>query len=107
VSFHVTDVGTESDVVLDLKGVTTRRNAASPGDWFRLGLGVIAILLFMFGLDPLLSRIRPVEELTAFIEARDIDAGAYWWSDSEEYAPAWLLLHDSLKYSGTNRQREY
>ena len=79
---------------------------AGRGAWLRLGLGIIAILLFMFGLDPLLSKCRPVEELTAFIEARDLDAGAYWWSDSEEYATSWLLLHDSLKYSGWNGQED-
>ncbi len=75
---------------------------SGPGDWLRLGLGIVAILLFMFGLDPLLSKISQVEELTDFIEARNLDAGAYWWSDSEEYAPSWLLLHDSLKYAGSN-----
>ncbi len=80
--------------------------SATSGGWLRLGLGIIAILLFMFGLDPLLSKIRQVEELTAFIEARGMDAGAYWWSDSEEYAPSWLLLHDSLKYSGSNGQEK-
>ena len=77
-----------------------------PGAWLRLGLGIAAILLFMFGLDPLLSKLKPVAELTAFVEARDIDAGAYWWSDSEEYAPSWLLCRDSLKYSGSNGQED-
>jgi len=67
-------------------------------------LGIAAILLFMFGLDPLLSKIREVEELTTFVETRGLDAGAYWWSDSAEYAPSWLLLHDSLRYSGPGRQ---
>ena len=84
---------------VDVGGTTT------PGDWLRLSLGIIAIILFMFGLDPLLSKIRLVEELTSFVEARDLDAGAYWWSDSEEYAPSWLLLHDSLKYSGSHGQK--
>jgi len=81
--------------------------ATSPGDWIRLTLGIIAILLFMFGLDPLLSTVRPIRELTTFIEARGLDAGAYWWSDSEEYAPSWLLLHDSLKYSGSDKQADH
>jgi len=65
------------------------------GAWLRLGLGVLAIVVFMFGLAPLLERFTPVGELTAFVQERDLDAGAYWWSDSEEYAPAWLLCRDS------------
>ena len=72
--------------------------------WLRLALGIAAILLFMYGLDPLISKIRPVGELTDFVESRGLDAGAYWWSDSEEYAPSWLLMRDSLRYSLPERR---
>lgn len=82
------------------------QSGTGPGAWIRLGIGIIAILLFMFGLSPLFSNLGPVAELTAFVEARDIDAGAYWWSDSEEFAPSWLLCRDSLKYSGSNGQED-
>ena len=83
------------------------RNGTSPGAWFRLGLGILAIIFFMFGVAPVLSSFRPIGELTRFIETRGMDAGAYWWSDSEEYAPSWLLIHDSLKYSGSDRQADH
>ena len=75
--------------------------------WLRLAAGIGAILLFMFVIAPLLAEVRPVGALTDFTERRGLDAGAYWWSDSEEYAPAWLLLHDSLKYSGTIRDENH
>ena len=65
-----------------------------------LGLvaGILAILLFMFGLAPALEKIPYVKPLVQFIEEREIDASALYYTEIEEFAEAELNLSTTMTY---------
>jgi hypothetical protein len=56
--------------------------------WIRLALCLLAVLAFIFVLGPWLARAPMVKPLTSFIEERDIDAGAYFYTEVEAFAEA-------------------
>ncbi len=52
--------------------------------YIKLGLGILGILLFIWGLVPLLLQGKRAATVRTFIEDRDLDAGALFYTDSPE-----------------------
>ncbi|NRB50689.1 MAG: hypothetical protein HRU41_23675 [Saprospiraceae bacterium] len=50
----------------------------------KLGLGILGIILFIWGLVPLCLRGAQAKQVKTFIEERDLDAGALFYTDSPE-----------------------
>lgn len=64
----------------------------------RLLLSMFIIWVFMFIIGPKLQMIPMVRPLIAFIEARDIDAGAYYYTDIEEFSEADIHMSNTMAY---------
>ena len=65
---------------------------------FGLLLSIFLIWVFMFVIGPELERIPLVRPLITFIEARDIDAGAYYYTDIEEFSEADIHMSNTMAY---------
>lgn len=52
--------------------------------YIKLGIGILGILLFIWGLVPLLLQEKRAATVRTFIEDRDLDAGALFYTDSPE-----------------------
>ncbi len=52
--------------------------------YIRLGLGILGILVFIWGIVPLLLQEKRAATVRTFIETRDLDAGALFYTDSPE-----------------------
>ena len=64
----------------------------------RLIMGILAILAFMYGLGPLLERMPMIRPMVELIETQDIDAGAYYYTDIEEFSEAEFNVNHALKF---------
>ena len=53
----------------------------------------------VFLLAPLLQNIRPVRTLADFIRANEIDAGAYYYTEVEEFAVAEHAIRDTMAHA--------
>lgn len=65
--------------------------------WIRLGLGLGLMWLMAYVILPwgqTLPHIRPIMET---ISAADIDAGAYWYTQSEETARAQMFVRNAIR----------
>lgn len=91
-----------------MKGVTTTQApapgpapGAAGGRTRRVGLlilALLAVLLFMFGLAPLMGRLPHVRQLSRFIEERGIEANALYYTEIEEFAEAEVNLRATMDY---------
>ena len=66
---------------------------------FRLFLGVSIILFFMFGIGPLLDKVPYIRPMVQFIEEREIDATALYYTESEEFSEAAINMRNSMDYA--------
>ncbi len=55
-------------------------------------LGIFAIYGFIFYFVPLLTQNATSQQMIQFIEAKDIDAGALFYTESEEATKAEFLM---------------
>ncbi|MDM8525737.1 hypothetical protein QUF80_20385 [Desulfococcaceae bacterium HSG8] len=69
----------------------------------RLLLCVLVILLFMFGVAPLMERAPFIRPIVQFIEERDIDAGALYYTDIEEFSEAAIHMENTMDYPPLDR----
>jgi len=63
-----------------------------------LMLGILLILLFIFGIAPLMDRLPLVQPLVQFVDNREIDAGALYYTDIEEFATAAAHMENTRDY---------
>ena len=79
-----------------------RLGGSPPGErvrqWGLLILSFGAILFFIFVVAPLGQKIPSIGTLAAFIEDRDINASALYYTEVEEAAEAELILRHTLDY---------
>ena len=64
----------------------------------KLLISICLLLTFLYGVGPWLEQLplfRPIVEL---IDARDIDAGAYYYTDIEEFSDAEHNIRHSMAY---------
>jgi len=59
---------------------------------------ILAILLLLFVIGPALKDLPLVRPLATFVEERDIDAGALYYTDIEEFAEAEINMNHTMKY---------
>lgn len=71
-------------------------SALNKGIRFILCMGGVAAVIW--GTGPLLNDWSVVKPLITFIEERDIDAGAYYYTDIEEFAEAGLIMDNTMDY---------
>lgn len=68
------------------------------GGCLRLSAGLLCVWLFMFVVAPWVRTLGPVEEVLDFVESRDIDAGALFYTEVDEFADAEVAVRDALAY---------
>ena len=56
------------------------------------------VLIFMFVVGPWIEKVPMVKPLVTFIEERDIDAGALYYTEIEEFSEADINMTNSMKY---------
>ncbi len=64
----------------------------------RLWVTFMLILLFIFYVAPLMTRLPMLRSLTDFIEERGIDAGALYYTELEEFAEAEAQMSNTMVY---------
>lgn len=71
----------------------------------RKGKGILAllasialILVFMFVIGPMVAQLPMIKPLADFIEERQIDAGALYYTEIEEFSEAELNLRHTMEY---------
>lgn len=67
--------------------------------WVKLVVGLVLIVLFIYGVGPLVARLPSVGTMLSFIERRDIRATALYYTDIDEFGEATASLRNSLEYS--------
>jgi hypothetical protein len=67
--------------------------------WSRFLAGMLAILLFAFGVIPGLERLEPVREVRDVIRRADIDASALFYTESDVSSEAEGSIRNAMKYS--------
>jgi len=60
---------------------------------------ILAILIFMFYIGPFIERLPIVNPLIKVIVERNIDAGAMYYTEIEEFSTAEINIRNSLDYS--------
>jgi hypothetical protein len=83
---------------------TSGRPSGRPGvlrSWGLLLAWIVGIWCFVFLLAPLARHFQPVRTLTDFIRANDIDAGAYYYTEVEEFAVAEHAIRDTMTHANT------
>ncbi|WP_300675195.1 hypothetical protein [Desulfoluna sp.] len=73
-----------------------KNSRADKGLRFLLCVGAVAAVIW--GTGPLLNDWSVINPLMTFIEERDIDAGAYYYTDIEEFAEAGLIMDNTMTY---------
>lgn len=63
--------------------------------------GIFFILIFMFVFAPWLEQTPVIKPLADFIEERDIDAGALYYTEVEEFSVANLTMDNTMDYPPT------
>lgn len=66
--------------------------------WSRFLLGVSLILFFMFGIGPLLDKMPYIQPMVQFIEEREIDATALYYTEIEEFSEAAINMENTMDY---------
>jgi hypothetical protein len=72
--------------------------------WTRLALCLLAVLAFIFVVGPWLARAPLVEPLTRFVEERDIEAGALFYTEVEAFADADVHMRNVRVHSPEERE---
>ncbi len=66
--------------------------------WGALTGSIVLLWLFMFVIAPWFMRYTAVSELAQYIDERDIEATALWWSEVEIGADAEMNCRNSVQY---------
>jgi len=66
--------------------------------WTAVAGSILLLWLFMFVIAPWFMRCPAVSELAQYIDERDIEATALWWSEVEAVADAEMKCRNSVQY---------
>ena len=74
----------------------------------QLIVGFGLCLVFIFFVGPCMDRFEGVKPLVTFIEERNIDAGALYYTDIEEFSEANIHMDNTMEYmpGRISRKRE-
>jgi hypothetical protein len=70
----------------------------------RLLACVLAVLAFIYVVGPILSSAPLFRGLAAFIDERSIEAGAYFYTEVEEFSDADLSMRNSRDHAPMGRR---
>lgn len=65
---------------------------------FALLVSIALVLVFILVIGPMVAQLPMIKPLTDFIEERQIDAGALFYTEIEEFSEAELNLRHTMKY---------
>lgn len=66
--------------------------------WLTLLAGVVAVLVFIFGIGSLAALLPGAAHMAQVIEERDLRATAIFYTDFMESAEGSQYIHDALRY---------
>lgn len=66
--------------------------------WLKLLVGVVALLVFVFGIGSLAAFLPGAGHMAQVIEERDLRATAIFYTDFKESAEGSQYIHDALSY---------
>lgn len=67
-------------------------------DWGKLFIGLLFILLFVFGIAPALENLPYIEEVHTYSKEHNINASALIYSDIEQFGDADVLIRNAIHY---------
>ena len=66
-------------------------------------IGILLIVVFLFWVGPWFEQMPLFHPIVELIEAQDIDAGAYYYTDIEEFAEAEFNINQAMTYPPTKK----
>ncbi len=74
--------------------------------WGYLLGSIVLIGIFMFIIAPAMKTLPLIKPLTQYIEEQDIDAGALYYTEVEEFAIAETNMNNTMNYmpKGSNKK---
>lgn len=72
--------------------------ACSLKRWAALVGCIVLLLLFFFVIGPFFLEMPAIAPLADFIEEREIDAGALYYTDIEEFSEANINMENTMQY---------
>jgi hypothetical protein len=67
--------------------------------WLKLGIGIVILALFVYGLAPLGLKLPGISTISRFAKQNDIKVTAIYYTDIEEFSQAETDLRNQLNYS--------
>lgn len=84
-----------------------KRPASKTKGWLGLGLGLLAIWLFVYGLAPWLQRhVESLAVLSEYIRRSGIDATAIYYTEVEEVGEADRAIRNTFRFSLSERDEQ-
>ncbi|TET39571.1 MAG: hypothetical protein E3J72_00150 [Planctomycetota bacterium] len=65
----------------------------------RLFLSILLVLAFIFFIGPWIAQAPFVKPLTTFIDERNIDAGALFYTEVEEFSDADVYMRNTMNHA--------
>ncbi len=67
-------------------------------EWMLFLFSILIIICFIFILGPLLDQLPLLKPIVQFIEENDIDAGALYYTEIEEFSTAEINMKNTMDY---------
>jgi len=64
----------------------------------QLIMSIFIILFFIFGIGPLMDNLPFIKPMITFIEDRNIDASALYYTEIEEFSEADIFMNNTMDY---------
>lgn len=94
---------------IDLNSSTSSCGAKAPQEgfwpWIKLFLGILAVLVIIFGFGTLASYLPGAQHMAQVIEEHDLRATAIFYTDLKESAEGSEYFRDCLEYPPGKTQR--
>ncbi len=68
-------------------------------DHFRLLMCILGIIIFMFFIGPGLEKLSLIQPLVRFIDERNIDTSALYYTEIDEFAVAGSNMKNTMEYA--------
>ena len=72
----------------------------------KLILCIVSVLFFMFFIGPMMDKLPLVKPLVQFIDEREIDASALYYTEIEEFSEANSNMENTMKYLASELDKQ-
>ncbi len=79
-----------------IRGASAPRMGLHP--WLQLMLGIVAVLVFIFGIGTLATYLPGAKRMSEVIEERELRATAIFYTDFKESAEGSEYIRDCIEY---------